>query len=39
MKVIDLKKLHKEELVNLNTEVEIQQNLSHLNIVKLYEHF
>ncbi len=39
MKVIDLNKLHKEELVNLNTEVEIQQNLNHPNIVKLYEHF
>lgn len=39
MKVIDLSKMHKDELANLKTEVEIQQNLNHPNIVKLYEHF
>lgn len=39
MKVIDLNKLHKAELVNLKTEVEIQQKLNHPNIVKLYNHF
>lgn len=39
MKVVDLNKLHQEELINLKTEVEIQQNLDHPNIVKLYKHF